>query len=86
MARTLSAEFAPQGFRVPTGRLPYPALWLAARFDPTLRLALKFVGRSDELSADKARGELGWTMRPIEETVRDTGRSLVEHGLARARR
>lgn len=86
MARTLDAEFAPQGYRVPTRRLPYPALWLAARFDPTLRLALKFVGHRDELSADKARGELDWTIRPTVETVRDTGRSLVEHGLARPRR
>jgi dihydroflavonol-4-reductase len=86
MARTLATEFNPQGFRVPTGRLPYAALWLAARFDPTLRLALKFVGRSNEFSSDKARGELGWTMRPVAETVRDTGRSLVEHGLARPRR
>jgi nucleoside-diphosphate-sugar epimerase len=86
MARTLAAEFTPQGFRIPTRRLPYAALWLAARFDPTLRLALTFVGRREEVSADKARGELAWTMRPVAETVRDTGRSLVEHGLARPRR
>jgi dihydroflavonol-4-reductase len=86
MARTLADDLGPQGFRVPTRPLPTPILWLAARFDPTLRLALKFVGRTVQVSADKARDELGWSMRPVAETVRDTGRSLVERGLARARR
>jgi len=86
MARTLAADLGPSGHRVPTRRLPYWMFWLAARFDPTLRLALPFVGRQDHLSSTKAADELGWTMRPIAETVVDTGRSLVEHGLARGRR
>jgi nucleoside-diphosphate-sugar epimerase len=82
MARTLAAEFNPRGFRVPTRRLPHWAMWLAARFDPTLRLALDFVGRREQLSAQKATDELGWTMRPTAETLRDTGQSLIDHGLA----
>jgi dihydroflavonol-4-reductase len=85
MARTLAASFNPQGYRVPTAHLPTPLFWLAARFDPTLRLALKFVGREVRVSSDKARDELGWSMRPTAETVLDTGRSLVERGLGRAR-
>jgi nucleoside-diphosphate-sugar epimerase len=85
MARTLAADLGPRGFRVPTRRLPYWAFWLAARFDPTLRMALGFVGRRQHLSSTKAVDELGWSMRPTADTVRDTGRSLVEHGLARAR-
>lgn len=86
MARTLAAEFGPRGFRVPTRRLPYWAMWVAARFDPTLRLALGFVGRPERLSSRKAMDELGWTRRAAEETVRDTGRSLIDHGLVRPRR
>ncbi|MFC0105686.1 hypothetical protein [Kibdelosporangium aridum] len=34
------------------------------------------------MSADKARRELGWTMRPIRESIVDTARSLIELGLA----
>jgi dihydroflavonol-4-reductase len=86
MARTLAADLNPRGHRVPTRRLPNWAFRLAARFDPTLRGALPFIGREEHLSSAKAVDELGWTRRPTAETVVDTGRSLVEHGLARGRR
>ncbi|MCS7477135.1 SDR family oxidoreductase [Umezawaea endophytica] len=85
MAHVLAAEFGPRGFRVPTRRLPYWAMWLAARFDPTLRLALGFVGNPDRLSSRKAIDELGWTTRPAAESLRDTGQSLIDHGLSRPR-
>jgi dihydroflavonol-4-reductase len=85
MARVLAAEFGAKGFRVPTRRLPYWAMWLAARFDPTLRLALGFVGRPELLSSRKAADELGWTARPPAESLRDTGQSLIDHGLVHAR-
>ena len=81
MARTLAAEFDPQGFRVPTGTLPRWLMWTIARFDPTVRLAYRFVGRMQLVTAAKAHRELGWTMRPVTDSVLDTGRSLVEHGL-----
>jgi dihydroflavonol-4-reductase len=86
MARTLAADLRPHGHRIPTRRLPHWAFWLAARFDPTLRLALDFAGREEHVTSTKAVDELGWTMRPTAQTVVDTGRSLVEHGLAGARR
>ena len=85
MARFLATEFGPEGFRVPTRRLPYWVMWLAARFNPTLRLALGFVGRPERLSSRKAIDELGWTTRPTEESLRDTGQSLIDHGLSRPR-
>lgn len=85
MARILAAEFGPRGFRVPTRRLPYWAMWLIARFDPTIRLALGYVGRVEPLSSQKAIDELGWTMRPTAEILRATGQSLIDHGLARPR-
>ncbi|WP_405970598.1 NAD-dependent epimerase/dehydratase family protein [Streptomyces sp. NBC_00988] len=84
MAHVLAAEFAPQGFHVPTLRLPYPAMWLAARFDPALRVALDFVGR-ERLSSQKAIDELGWTSRSSAEILRDTGQSLIDHGLVHSR-
>jgi nucleoside-diphosphate-sugar epimerase len=85
MARTLATEFGPRGFRVPTRRLPRWAMAIAARFDPSLRLALGFVGRPERLSSQKAMDELGGTRRPTAETVRDTGQSLIDHGLVSPR-
>jgi nucleoside-diphosphate-sugar epimerase len=86
MARMLAEEFNPRGFRVPTGALPTWLMWVIARFDPAIRQALFFVGRAEHVSADKARRQLGWTMRPVRETLVDTADSLIEHGLAGAKK
>jgi nucleoside-diphosphate-sugar epimerase len=82
IAAVLAEEFNPLGYRVPTRGIPTWLLRMAAPFDQTVRLALDFVGRRDLVSADKARRELGWTMRPFRDTVLDTARGLIELGLA----
>jgi nucleoside-diphosphate-sugar epimerase len=82
LAGVLAAEFNPRGYRVPTGRLPYWLMWTIARFDRSVRLALAFVGRQERVSAEKAARELGWSMRPVAESIVDTGWSLVEQRLA----
>ena len=71
-------------YRVPRRPVPFWLLWLISRFDPTVREVLPEVGRSVEVSADKARRELGWTMRPAQETLLDTAASLVAHGIVAA--
>lgn len=85
IAQILGEEFGPQGYRVPRRRMPYWMLWTAGRFDREVRLGLDFVGSAEQVSADKARRELGWSMRPVRETVVDTGRSVIDLGLVRAR-
>jgi len=85
MAKILAGEFNPKGYRVPTGRLPYPIMWIAARFDKVLRLALQYVGRKEEVSCAKAEKELGWEMRSVDRSLLETGYSLIEHGLVPAR-
>ncbi|MFJ3404245.1 SDR family oxidoreductase [Promicromonospora sp. NPDC090134] len=86
IARILDEEFGPQGYRVPRRRMPYWMLWTAGRFDREVRLGLDFVGSAEHVSAEKAVRELGWSMRPVRETLVDTGRSLAELGLVRPRR
>jgi nucleoside-diphosphate-sugar epimerase len=85
MAKVLAAEFNPKGYRVPTGRLPYWLMWIIARFDKAIRLALEYVGRQELVSSEKAKHELGWSMRPMNETIIDTGRSMIEQGIVPAR-
>jgi dihydroflavonol-4-reductase len=85
IATILAAEFNPRGYRVPTGRLPYWLMWIIARFDKAVRLALGYVGRKELVTSAKAQRELGWTMRPVEETIVDTARTMVEHGVVPAR-
>ena len=84
MAAILAAEYRPRGYRVPTGPLPTPLLCLAARFDPRLKLTLSMAGIPQLVSAEKARTELGWQPRPARETILDTARSLIAHGLVQA--
>lgn len=82
IAAVLAEEFNPRGYRVPTGSMPTWLLRLVALFDPSIRQALNFVGRLEYVTADKARSELGWSMRPVRDTIVDTANSLIEMGLA----
>ncbi len=83
MAKILDEEFRPRGYKVPTGHLPYPILWLAARFDKTLRGTLPSIGRKEKVSNAKARSELGWKQRSYRESLVDMGNSAIEVGLVR---
>ena len=82
IAAVLAEEFNPRGYRVPTGGMPTWLLRLVALFDPSVRQALDFVGRRELVTADKARAELAWSMRPIRDTILDTANSLIDKGLA----
>jgi nucleoside-diphosphate-sugar epimerase len=83
IARLLAEQYRPHGFRVPTGRLPYWAMWTFARFDYPLRQMLEFANRPENVSAAKAGRELGWRARPVRETLVDTANSLIERGLTK---
>ncbi|WP_432826218.1 SDR family oxidoreductase [Dactylosporangium sp. CA-092794] len=81
MASVLAERYRPSGYRIGTGPMPYALMWLISRVDPSVRLALTFWDRLMLVSADKAETELGWTMRPVEESVTDTAESMIQHGL-----
>lgn len=81
IARILAEEYGPRGFRVPTRRLPDWLVRCVALFDKGVRLTVPTLGRTESLSAGKAQRELGWTMRPVRETVLDTAESLLQHGI-----
>lgn len=84
LATILADEFASEGYRVPTGHLPYWLMWIVGRFDKTVRMALDYVGHRESVSHAAAERDLGWTPRPLRETVVDMGRSLIERGIVPA--
>jgi dihydroflavonol-4-reductase len=45
---------------------------------------LSAIGHQELVSADKARCELGWTMRPLEDTILDTAASLIDYHCVKA--
>lgn len=83
MAGMLAEQFGPQGHRIPTGRLPAWVMRVLAVFDPSVRLALQFLGKEELLSSEKAHRELGWSLRPARISIHDAGRSMIEHGLVK---
>jgi nucleoside-diphosphate-sugar epimerase len=85
IAMVLAAEYRPRGYRIPTRPLPYPLMWIVARFDRTIRLALGYVGVPALVSADKARRELGWTARPARQSIVDAAESLLRYGVVGGR-
>lgn len=80
IAEVLAAELGPRGYKIPTRPLPYPVMWVIARFDKTVRLALTYVGKRQTLSTEKARRELGWSSRPARQSILDTAESLIRFG------
>ncbi len=68
---------------MPARSAPCWLLWIAGRFDPDIRSVLPMIGQQEIVSAAKAKRELGWTMRPLPQTMLDTADSLTQHQLVR---
>lgn len=83
VARILRERLGSQARKVPTRGLPDFILRLGALFDPALRMVTGELGKVRETPADHARAVLGWAPRPMEETIVDAARSLIEHGVAK---
>jgi dihydroflavonol-4-reductase len=66
--------------KVPTRTLPNVLVRGMALFDPGIRSVVGGLGKRTELSSEKARTSLGWTPRPVEDTIAETGDSLIHQG------
>ncbi|BCS35106.1 dihydroflavonol-4-reductase [Luteitalea sp. TBR-22] len=72
---------ADSGQRVPTRVVPDWLVRVLGWFDPTVRLVVGELGIECHVSSDKARRMLGWTTRPVEETLRDTAADMLARRL-----
>jgi dihydroflavonol-4-reductase len=63
---------------VPTRRVPNFLVLAMGVFDPGVRSIVGQLGRRSSYSSEKARTSLGWTTRPLEDTVVDTARSMLD--------
>lgn len=80
IARVLRERVPVLAGSVPRRALPNPLVRLSGRFDPVLRGRLYELGKHRPVSADKARRELGWTMRSNEDAIVATAQSLARAG------
>jgi nucleoside-diphosphate-sugar epimerase len=79
--KILRERLGDRASKVPTRTVPDIVVRGMALFDGGIRSVVGSLGKKSELSSEKARSTLGWTPRPIEDTIAETGESLIEHGV-----
>jgi dihydroflavonol-4-reductase len=77
VAEILRARLGEDAAKVPTRRVPNLLVRAMGVFDPGVRSIVGQLGRRSSYSSEKARTGLGWTTRPLEETVVETARSML---------
>jgi dihydroflavonol-4-reductase len=77
IAQILRERLGADAAKVPTRELPNLLMRLVAVFDPAVRIILRDLGVKRTMVIDKARSELGWNPRPVEEIIVDTARALL---------
>jgi len=77
VAAVLRERLGPAAAKVPKRSLPDFAVRAMGIFDPSVRTVARQLGQRVELSSEKARSELGWSPRPVEETIVDCAQSLL---------
>lgn len=83
IAHILRARLGPEARKVPTRRLPDFLVRIVGRFIPELGQVASELGRVKVSSSVHAKEILGWEPRPVEETIVDTARSLIDRGIVR---
>jgi dihydroflavonol-4-reductase len=83
VAQILRDRLGAAAAKVPRRTAPNFMVRAMARFDPGLRSVAGELGVEVAYSAEKARDRLGWSPRPIEETVVDCAESLIQVGAAK---
>jgi dihydroflavonol-4-reductase len=69
--------------KVPTRKVPDLLVRAMALFDGGVRSQVGLLGVHTEISSEKARSRLDWSPRPIEDTIAETGQSLIDHGVVK---
>jgi dihydroflavonol-4-reductase len=84
IGKILRERLGPAASKVPTRTVPNLVVRAMALFDPAIRSVVSGLGKRAELSSEKASRTLGWSPRPIEDTITDTAESLIRHGVVDA--
>jgi len=77
VAAVLRDRLGPAAAKVPKRGVPDLVVRAMGIFDPSVRSVASQLGEKVELSSAKAESVLGWSPRPVEETIVDCARSLI---------
>ena len=77
VAKVLRERLGDQASKAPTRVAPNVLIRVMAIFDPSVRSVVGDLGKRQWFSSEKARSQLGWQPRPVEDSIVDTARSLL---------
>ena len=77
VAAVLRERLGEDAAKAPTRSVPNLVVRAMALFDPGVRSILGQLGKRTRLSSEKARTQLGWSPRPLEDSIADCARSLL---------
>jgi nucleoside-diphosphate-sugar epimerase len=80
VAEILRAQLGEDARKVPRRRVPNVVVRVLALFDPEIRSVVDELGQKTTYSIENARRRVGWSPRPIEQTIVDCARSLLGQG------
>jgi nucleoside-diphosphate-sugar epimerase len=75
----LKERLGDRASKVPTRTIPDLLVRGMALFDGGIKSIVGTLGKRSDISSERARTELGWSPRPIEDTIAESGESLIEH-------
>ena len=81
MAAIISVGVSGRGYRVPTRGLPDILMRAVALFDKTARMAVRSLGKREDVSTERIRSELAWRPMAAAKTLIDTAESLIARGV-----
>ena len=84
VAEILRERLGERAAKVPTRRVPNLLVRAMALLDPELRSIVPDLGKRVPCTAEKAKTRLGWSPRPIEDTIVDCAESLLARKAARS--
>jgi dihydroflavonol-4-reductase len=77
VATTLRERLGDAAKRVPTRVAPNLLIRAMALFDGSIRTVVGDLGKRAWFSSQKARSQLGWNTRPVEDSIEECARSLL---------
>jgi nucleoside-diphosphate-sugar epimerase len=83
IADVLRQELGPLAHKVTTRNVPDWLVRVTALFNPVAKAALGELGSIRNQDASHAKAVLGWATRPVEQSIVDTARSLIELGIVK---
>jgi dihydroflavonol-4-reductase len=83
--KVLRKRLGDEASKVPTRTVPDLLVRGMALFDGGIRSVVGGLGKKQEVSSEKARTTLGWSPRPIEDTIAETGETLIHHGVVESK-